>query len=204
MRRSNSVVLFLFCFLSAPISMGATSVGVTKSFLSLLPRGVRHDYVDACHGKHRLAVFVPKFKMVNGLYFAHNKTCSLRGCRKTAVLSCENETPRIFGTMISGDQFVGYSHDSLCIKTVLTNTKNKFSFEVDCYNSGLNFDQNAHAIHHVIHTVQFIHTGKRSFNKMTTVKMNYPIVFSDVHIYSHYQYRSRSCLVKKLPQLHHG
>lgn len=204
MRQTISFILFLCCSLFVPSSMGSTYGDMTKGILMSLPGNMQHDYADAIHKKLPRAVFVPKFKTVHGLYRVHRKVCSLRGCHATSMLYCYSGTPSLFGLKISDNQFFGYSRSSSCIKTVLKNTKHKFYFEADCYNSGLNFGKHTHVIHHVIHTVQFIHTGKRSFNKITTVKMNYPIVFSGVHIYSHYQFRSRSCLVKKLPQLHHG
>ncbi len=196
-----TIAISLFCFLLPTFSIGDTVSGMSKMLFLSLPKEMQHYDVEIHKKNSPLEFFAPNFYTDRGLYHVNRKFCTVAGCHTTRGLFClGGGSPKISGLRISDHQFFDASDFSASLVTVLANTSHEYSFVTDRYG----IVGKPYRVHHVVRSVKLFRVGRRSFNKTISIKMNFPLLSSDIHIYSHYQFRSKSCLVKKLPQLHHG
>lgn len=194
-----TIILSAFCFLWPIISIGDTVPGMPKILFFSLPKEMQNYDVELHKKNPQIEFFTPDFDTYRGLYYVKRKFCTVAGCHITRGLFClGGGMAKISGLRVRDHQFFDASDFSASLITVFVNTSHEYSFVTDRYE----IVDNPYRVHHAVRSVKLFRVGRRSFNKTTAIKMNFPLLSSDTHIYSHYQFRSRSCFVKKLPQLH--
>lgn len=170
-------------------------------FFNQLPSAFRNNIDAIVSGRLHKHYYSIRVKNSNGLYIQKREFCILGACKNLATtLSCYRGHHGMVGWVLSKNRLFDYSPAMVCEKNIIVNSKYRFSVYNDCYVNRL-----FHGTYiHFVKIISLDAHGGNNFSIHIKEEKNYPLLDRDVTVYSRYQFRSRSCVVKKLPQLHHG